>query len=148
MGLINLKGALEPALSQGCAVRDFDVINSDLADSIVSAGENKKSPLSLSVCEMHLKYVDLEPTTDYLSCLASRSPLPVVLRLDHGLSDENIQRAADCGFPSVMIDGSGSPFRENIEKTRKIVDLCHPLGIFVEAELGAVRGGEGGSLEG
>ena len=55
MGLINLKAALDRALSQGYAVGAFNVINSDFADSIVSAGEHKKSPLILSVAEVHLK---------------------------------------------------------------------------------------------
>jgi fructose-bisphosphate aldolase class II len=47
-----------------------------------------------------------------------------------------------------MFDGSGLPYRENIEKTREVVELCHPEGISVEAELGAVGGSEDGKLVG
>jgi tagatose 1,6-diphosphate aldolase GatY/KbaY len=37
-----------------------------------------------------------------------------------------------------------SPYKENMEKAKNVVDMCHPLGISVEAELGAVGGEEGG----
>ena len=148
MGLINLKAALEPALSQGYAVGSFNVINSDFADAIVTAGKRRRAPLILSVAEVHLKYLELEPTATYLSDLAGRSRLPVVVHLDHGMSFDVIERAVHCGFTSVMFDGSALSYRENVEKTRRIVGLCHPLGISVEGELGAVGGSEKSGLEG
>ena len=37
---------------------------------------------------------------------------------------------------------------ENIRQAKEVVDLCHPHNISVEAELGAVGGGEGGELAG
>lgn len=148
MGLINLKTALEQALRQGYAVGSFNVINSDFADAIVNAGERRNAPLILSVAEAHLKYLELEPTAAYLSDLAVRSKLPVVIHLDHGMSIEVIQRAVQCGFTSVMFDGSALPYRENVEKTRQVAALCHPLGISVEGELGSVGGSEESNMAG
>jgi ketose-bisphosphate aldolase len=57
-----------------------------------------------------------------------------------------ISEAIDLGYDSVMIDGSRLSLEENIEKTRKIVQLAHKSGIPVEAELGAVMGHESGPL--
>lgn len=37
-----------------------------------------------------------------------------------------------------MIDGSKRPLAENIEATRKAVEIAHPAGVSVEAELGKV----------
>jgi fructose-bisphosphate aldolase class II len=148
MGLISLKAALEPALNQGYAVGSFNVINSDFADAIVHAGEHLNAPLILSIAEVHLKYLGLEPTANYLLDLAGRSELPIVVHLDHGVSVDIIERAVQCGFSSVMIDGSELSFAGNVEKTRQIVEFCHPHGISVEAELGAVGGGEEGQLGG
>ena len=42
-----------------------------------------------------------------------------------------------------MIDASDKEFDENIDITSKVVSLCHPLNISVEAELGHVAGNEG-----
>jgi ketose-bisphosphate aldolase len=53
-----------------------------------------------------------------------------------------IQEALDLDFDSVMIDGSRLSLEENIEVTRKVVNMAHDKGIPVEAELGAVFGHE------
>ena len=37
-----------------------------------------------------------------------------------------------------MIDASHLPFEENIEITKKVVAIAHPLGVSVEAELGTI----------
>jgi fructose-bisphosphate aldolase class II len=57
-----------------------------------------------------------------------------------------IAEAIDLGYDSVMIDGSRLSLSENIEKTRRIVELAHQSGIAVESELGAVLGHESGPL--
>ena len=65
------------------------------------------------------------------------------LRVDYV---DDIRRAIDAGYESVMVDGSRLPLDENIACTKEIVDLAHAAGIPVEAELGAVMGHEEGPL--
>jgi len=71
-----------------------------------------------------------------------------VIDEDNLLTDfENIiSEAIDLGYDSVMIDGSRLSLEENIEKTRRIVEIAHRSDIPVEAELGAVMGHESGPL--
>jgi ketose-bisphosphate aldolase len=71
-----------------------------------------------------------------------------VIDEDNLLTDfENIiSEAIDLGYDSVMIDGSRLSLEENINQTRKIVDIAHKSDIPVEAELGAVMGHESGPL--
>jgi dihydroxyacetone kinase phosphoprotein-dependent L subunit len=57
-----------------------------------------------------------------------------------------IAEAIDLGYDSVMIDGSRLDVSENIDATRKVVEMAHARGIPVEAELGAVFGHEEGPL--
>ena len=59
---------------------------------------------------------------------------------------EETSRAVALGYESVMVDGSRLPLRENIDATRRVVDMAHASGIPVEAELGAVLGHEAGPL--
>lgn len=54
--------------------------------------------------------------------------------------------ALECGYQSIMIDGSRLPLEENITATQRIVTLAHQYGVAVEAELGAVLGHETTSL--
>lgn len=60
---------------------------------------------------------------------------------------ESIIRAAlALGYHSVMIDGSRLPLEDNIKVTRRVIQMAHPAGVAVEAELGAVLGHEKGRL--
>ncbi len=70
--------------------------------------------------------------------LGEASSVPVVAHLDHGESLAVCQAAIDCGFTSVMYDGSALPLAENIALTREVVELAHRRGVSVEAELGLV----------
>ena len=65
------------------------------------------------------------------------------LRVDY---EAVIREAIQLGYQSVMVDGSRLPLAENIQATRKIVDMAHAAGIPVEGELGAVFGHEAGPL--
>ena len=53
-----------------------------------------------------------------------------------------IERALYAGYQSVMVDGSRLSLEENIASTKKVSDLAHGFGAFVEAELGFVIGHE------
>lgn len=70
--------------------------------------------------------------------LAVDAPVPIALNLDHGFELEDEVTAIQAGFTNVMIDGSGLPYEENVQKTRTVVSLAHPAGVSVEAELGHV----------
>ena len=64
--------------------------------------------------------------------------MPVVCHIDHATTAEECQAGIDCGFTSVMIDGSRLPLAENIALTSAVTDMAHPHGISVEAEIGFV----------
>ena len=79
---------------------------------------------------------------------AENYTVPVCIHLDHATEIEDIKEAIDNGFTSVMYDGSVLSFSENAAKTKEVVDLAHAKGVSVEAELGHVGGGEGGTDDG
>ena len=68
----------------------------------------------------------------------------VALHLDHAKDFDAIKDAIDAGYSSVMFDGSILPFKENIEKTRLVVEFAHARGVSVEGELGTIGGTEEG----
>jgi ketose-bisphosphate aldolase len=57
-----------------------------------------------------------------------------------------IREAIDEGYQSVMVDGSRLQLEDNIEATRRVVEMAHAAGVPCEAELGAVLGHESGPL--
>jgi ketose-bisphosphate aldolase len=73
-----------------------------------------------------------------------RSRVPLCLHLDHASGIDIISEATECGFTSVMYDGSTLPFEENLDLTSRVVETAHAAGVSVEAELGRVGGQESG----
>lgn len=65
------------------------------------------------------------------------------LRVDYV---DDISRALDAGYESVMVDASRLPLDGNIAATRLIAGMAHARGAAVEGELGAVMGHESGPM--
>lgn len=80
--------------------------------------------------------------------MAKRAKVPVCVHLDHGESLDYLQKALDMGFTSIMYDGSMLPYDENVENTRKAVEMAKKTGASVEAEIGIMGGREAGAKSG
>lgn len=69
------------------------------------------------------------------------------MHLDHGEELDTVSKCIAAGFTSVMIDGSHLKFEENVALTNRVVDVAHPRGVTVEAELGRLAGMEEKTVE-
>jgi fructose-bisphosphate aldolase class II len=148
MALVTLKTMLDKAYQKGYAVGAFNVISLDFLEAIILAARRTASPVVLNIAEVHFPFVTLEDIVPVVREIAKRERFDIVLNLDHGLTIDAIERALANGFTSIMFDGSHLDFEENIRQTCEVVQMCHAWNISIEAELGAVGGGEGGSLVG
>ena len=128
MKLLNLKNILAVADQHKFGVGAFNAIDSNFIDAVFHAAQTNHSPIIINVAEVHLKYIDIFSTSEYIKKKAALSGLPVCLNLDHGLTFPTIEKAIQCGFSSVMFDGSSLPYEENIAQTRKVVELCRNHG--------------------
>lgn len=138
MTMATLAEVLTPSLTDGTAVAGLVVLGWEDALAYVRAAEAARRPVILQAgpgCRAHMPLAVLGAMFRSLGEAAS---VPVVAHLDHGESLAVCQAAIDCGFTSVMYDGSALPLAENIALTRAVVDLAHRQGVSVEAELGVV----------
>ena len=81
----------------------------------------------------------------YLELIAEQYDVGVFLNMDHQTDLDRIQRQVDLDIPSsIMIDASHEPFEENVERSRRVVDMVAEADadILVEAELGTIKGVE------
>ena len=143
MPLVDLTEVLRPARLGRYAVGAFNVVDLTMLQAVLATAEARKSPLILSVAEVHMKRLDLTDLIEAAKRRARNSPLPVVLHLDHGTDPGTITWAIDNGFSSVMIDASAQDLAANIALTAAVAGKAHAAGVTVEAELGHVAGGEG-----
>jgi len=145
VALVSMQTILNEAVAKGYAVGSFNVVSLDSLQGILEAATQLRSPVILSVAEVHFKYIDLEYIVPVIKQAAAQAPIPVALHLDHGVSLEAVMRCFRLGFTSLMFDGSNLPYEENVARTAEIVRVAHSVGVSVEAELGQVGGGEGTS---
>ncbi len=146
--LVTLSEILRDAEEKKYGVGLFNMLNLEMARGIIEAAEEEKSPLILGVAEVHLPLIPFEYAALIMKDIAAKASIPVCLHFDHGVSFDKIKAAVDAGFSSVMYDGSALPYEENIANSLAVSRMAHAKGVSVEAELGHVGGGEGGTDDG
>jgi len=139
--LVTLKEVLADARKNHYAVPAFDCVEDVMVRAILETCQSLRSPVIL----MCLVGPDIEGNgwayvSGLIKAVADYHDVPVVLHLDHCSDMELIRRGVEDNFSSVMIDGSQLPFEENVLLTKNVVEMAHPKGISVEAELGFVGG--------
>ena len=136
--LVNLDYVLKRAQKGGYAVGLFNTTDTDMLEGVLAAAEELRAPVIIGTAEVLLPYGELKLIAPSVRAAAERASVPVVLHYDHGLTVERCIEALDLGFTSIMFDGSAGDPENNIELTRKVVEMCHAKGVTVEGEIGHV----------
>ncbi len=157
MSYISTQQIVQRACQAGTVIPAFNIPYLPMVEPVVKAIKDCNSFGMIVVAR--LEWVKFESQSlEAVSAEYQKFKLPrhTRLHLDHvPVIDEDdlrvdyvddIRRAIDAGYESVMVDGSRLPLDENIACTKEIVGLAHAAGIPVEAELGAVMGHEEGPL--
>ena len=142
MALIDTKDLMQKAQDGGYAIGAFNIENMEIMQAVFEAAEETQSPFILQTTPSMLKYATPEVFFGMAYGLSKSYSVPVVLHLDHGNSFSAAAKCLRAGYTSVMIDGSKLAFEENIAQTKRVVDMCAPCSVPVEAELGKVGGKE------
>ena len=142
--LTPLRDVLVEAREGGRAVAAFNVIHLEHAEALSGAAEQAGLPVVLQISENTVTFHgSLAPLAAATRVLAERASVPVVLHLDHAVSEPLVEEALGLGFTSVMFDGSRLDDAENRAVTHAVVQRCHAAGVSVEAELGEIGGKDG-----
>ena len=136
--LVNFKDILADAKKNKYGVGLFNTVNLEMAKGVLAAAEELRAPVIIGSAEVLLNCSELRELADMLKPMAERATVPVVLHLDHGLTEERVKEAISLGFTSVMYDFSSNPYEENKKCLADIVKLAHANNITVEGELGHV----------
>lgn len=143
--LVNMRELLSKAQSGNYAVGSFSVANMEMVLGVIKAAEELNAPIILQIAEVRLKQSPLEIIGPLMVAAAKCAKVPVAVHFDHGKTIEKITQALDIGFTSVMFDGSHLPLDENIDFTKKVIEIAKKYDASVEAEIGCVGGSEDGS---
>ena len=128
---------IEDARKGGYAIGAFNMHNVETTEALVWAAEIAKAPVFLQIGRAIVPHMGVRKAFEMTKRVAEESDAHFVVHLDHGPWDECLE-AIKLGFNSIMYDGAHLPFEDNIETTRRIVEIAHDFGIPVEAELGKI----------
>ncbi len=143
MTIATLTDVLQPAMEQRYAVAGLVTLGWEDMRAYVCAAEEENVAIILQAgpsCRSHTPLPILGKMFNYL---ASEASVPVVAHLDHGYTEEECKEAIECGFTSVMFDGSRLSLQENIDRTARIAELAHDANISCEGEIGFVGYSDG-----
>lgn len=146
LGLVNSREMFKAAMKGGFAVPGYNFNNMEQLQAIIKGCAESKSPVICQVSKGARDYAN-QTLLRYMAMGAVEmarndygSNIPIVLHLDHGDTFELAKSCIETGFSSVMIDGSGHPYEENIALTKKVVEYAHDHDVTVEGELGVLAG--------
>lgn len=135
---MTIKELLLQCQKEGTAVLATNFYNFETLTAVMKAAQAVEAPVMLQLTRSSIDYMGLDVAVRMARQAISDYGLQGYIHLDHGGSVELVQRCLDAGFDSVMIDASEKPFAENVETTRKVVEMAAAYGVPVEAELGYV----------
>lgn len=139
--LTSLTQILSKASRGHYAVGAFNMNNLETLQAVMAAADAECAPVIVQTSEGAIEYAGMEELASLVHIAAKKTKRPVGLHLDHGKNFDLVVEAIKSGwYTSVMFDGSGLPYKENIKQTQKIVAIAHKHKVDVEAELGAIAG--------
>lgn len=130
-----------------------NVITLEHAEAIVEGAERAGSPVLLQLSQNAVRFHG-SPRPILAACreLARAAAVPVGIHFDHlddpALIDEVIALAREFDVGSMMIDFATREFESNVAATADAVRRGHGVGLWVEAELGAIGGKDGAHAPG
>ena len=122
----------------------FNMHNLEMLPDMIRAAKEMGAPIIIQTSVDTAKSIGYNVIVAVVEELANSMIVDVALHLDHAKDFDAIKDAIEAGYSSVMFDGSSLPFKENIEKTKLVVEYAHARGVSVEGELGTIGGTEEG----
>ena len=140
MALYTMKELLKDAQEKKYGIGFFNAVNMEMVRAYISAAEEMNSPIIIGTAEGLLPYADFDWIAPLMIEKAREAKVPVAIHLDHTYHFETLMKALRAGFGSIMYDGTRGDHQSNVETSRKIAEIAHPMGVGVECELGSVGG--------
>lgn len=142
--LVTLNEVIAAAEEKNMAVGAFNTPNLETLRAVIDSAEELGVPVIVQHAQMHEELIPLDVIGPIMVDQAKKAAVPVCVHLDHGEDLDYLKRALELGFTSVMYDGSVAPYEENLEATRRAVELASGYHANVEAELGSMGKRESG----
>ncbi len=135
---------IQDAKESKVAIGHFNVSTVDAIWAVADAGKELNTPVIIGLSEGERDFIGVKQAVAIIKSIREERGQPIFLNADHTYSFERVQEAILAGFDSVIFDGAGLTFEQNIEITKKCVQFANDhksasgQKILVEGELGFI----------
>lgn len=133
-----LRELTDKAEKLNMAIGAFNMHNLEMLPDMIRGAKEMGAPIIIQTSVDTAKYIGYSVIVAVVKELANQNMVDVALHLDHARDLDAIKDAIAAGYSSIMFDGSNLSFKENILKTKLVVDYAHTRGVTVEGELGTI----------
>lgn len=151
MNVVTLNELLPDARDKMIAVPQFNINGYQWIEAILNVVKETQDPVIIGVTDRNVErlggYAYIVNLIKFMIKEKNINTL-LVIHLDHGQDVENVKKAIEAGFSSVMFDGSHETLEINIKKTKEVVDFAQKYKVSVEGEIGGIGGIEDGIIGG
>jgi len=106
---------ISQAKQRKVALGSFNVFNIEMFQAVVKAAERKKSPVIIATGEVDIQYFPPELAVSVMKVYAKKTDIPFILHLDHCTQIQLAEKCLQCGYSSIMFDGSQLPYEQNVD---------------------------------
>lgn len=141
MSLVNAIDLVREARDKNAAVFSFVCIDYNEVRAVINAAERTGKPVIAMLLPEYVTNYGINGFAEFaamVKAMAEQTDARVGLHLDHSYDEDEVMRAIDCGFTSVMFDASRDELDTNIRRVRAVTEYAHARGVAVESELGSV----------
>lgn len=124
----------------GFAIGAFNFSTNEILKGILGAAMKMNAPVIISNSEGERSFFGCEESVAVYQAIRKKYP-HVILHADHTKSFDELKRIIDAGYPSVHFDGSELSYDDNLRETKRAADYAHKKNVFIEGELGGIKGG-------
>lgn len=142
----------DAALEEGFGLVASNVAEPNVMMGLLEGAERAESDILLQMSGGACSFAGngdpvagLRAMGNYIEVMADRHDVGVFLNMDHQTDMEFIETQMELDIPSsIMIDASHEAFEDNVERSRRVVEMVDETGadVLVEAELGQIKGVE------
>ncbi|MDX5594419.1 class II fructose-bisphosphate aldolase [Pseudovibrio sp. SPO723] len=142
MAYVSGKEMIQRAWENGYSIGAFSAHNAETIRAILKGAQEEQAPIMIQVGQKVISVMGLQEMKDMIDTFMRDITAPVCIHLDHSRQFEQTMAAARAGFHSLMFDGSGYAFEDNVRITKAVADVAHALGVGCEGEIGKIGGTE------
>ncbi len=136
--LVSLQEMLQEAEKKNFAIASINTPNQISLRAVIQAAEDTGMPITLNHAQTEENVVPIEIAIPLILEYAKQSSAAISVHVDHGYDFDHCMKAVRLGCTSIMFDRSRFSLEKNIEDVKQFIKIVKPLGIGVEAELGAM----------